>query len=328
MPTYLAILLFSREPTRFIPGAYAVFLAYEGLSRTEAHSIRSEAVGPLPNLIRDLLDRLRLHMGTSIDKSASALEIQQNRSRYSLKALQEAVVNAFVHRDYESQEPVRVTVFSDRIEIVNPGSPLPGSDLDRLRRGDAPPLWRNPALASFLLKLQLAQTVGQGLQTIRRETFATAGLAPQILPGAGSFEVLIPAFRPGKRSSGTYASGRQGLILISIGGSSIRPVVEHSLTALGLAGSEVLVDFALPEYVSPDVQHWEAEAVRIRDQVREWVEDPSLARLHLFYRGPVVIAPLLGALIAPAKPLVVYHYEDGWYRPAYTLDRRFLIGKD
>ena len=59
-----------------------------------------------------------------------------------------------------------------------------------------------------------------------------------------------------------------------------------------------------------------------------WVEDPRFARLHLFYRGPVVIAPLLGALIAPAKPLVVYHYEDGRYRPAYTLDRRFLIGKD
>jgi hypothetical protein len=33
-------------------------------------------------------------------------------------------------------------------------------------------------------------------------------------------------------------------------------------------------------------------------------------------------------LLAPAKPLVVYHYEDGRYRPAYTLDRRFLVGSD
>jgi hypothetical protein len=58
------------------------------------------------------------------------------------------------------------------------------------------------------------------------------------------------------------------------------------------------------------------------------VEDPGYIRFHLFYRGPVVIAPLLGALVAPSKPLVVYHYEDGRYRPAYTLERRFLVGAD
>jgi predicted HTH transcriptional regulator len=200
-----------------------------------------------------------------------------------------------------------------------------------LRRGDAQPLWRNPALASFLLKLQLAQAVGQGLGTIVRETLATAGREAQILPEANSFEVVLPAFQPSPRVEGRTEieeNSRQGLVLISIGGKSIRPVVEHSLPDLGLADAEILVDFTLPEYVSPDVQHWEAEAIRIRDQIREWVENPRFSRLHLFYRGPVVIAPLLGALIAPAKPLVVYHYEDGQYRPAYTLDRRFLIGKD
>jgi hypothetical protein len=331
VPTYLAVLLFSREPTRFIPGAYTVFSVYDGPSRTANHSTRFQATGPLPSLIRDLIDRLRLYTGTSIDKSASAVEIQQNRPRYSLQALQEAVVNAFAHRDYESHEPVRVTVFSDRIEIVSPGGPNPGSDPDRLRKGDAQPIWRNPSLASFLFKLQLAQAVGQGLGTIFRETLATAGREPRIVLGTSSFEVTLPAFQPnprGERKPGFDEGGRQGLVLISIGGKSIRSVVEHSLPDLGLEKAEILVDFTLPEYVSPDVQHWEAEAARIRDEIREWVEDPRFARLHLFYRGPVVVAPLLGALIAPAKPLVVYHYEDGRYRPAYTLDRRFLIGND
>jgi predicted HTH transcriptional regulator len=329
VPTYLAVLLFSREPTRFIPGAYAVLSVYDGVSRTDDHSTRFQATGPLPSLIRDLIDRLQLYTGTSIDKSASAVEIQQNRPRYSLKALQEAVVNAFAHRDYESHEPVRITVFSDRIEIVSPGGPNSGSDPDRLRKGDAQPLWRNPSLASFLLKLQLAQAVGQGLGTIFRETLATSGREPQILLETSSFEVTLPAFQPGPRGERKPGlGGRQGLVLISIGGKSIRSVVEHSLPNLGLEDAEFLVDFTLPEYVSPDIQHWEAEAARIRDQIREWVENPRFVRLHLFYRGPVVIAPLLGALIAPAKPLVVYHYEDGQYRPAYTLDRRFLIGKD
>lgn len=331
VPTYLAVLLFGREPTRWLPGAYAVFTVYAGTARIEVHSTRFQASGLLPSLIRNLLDRLQLYTGINIDKSGSAVEIQQNRSRYSMKALQEAVVNAFAHRDYESHEPVRVTVFADRIEVTSPGGLIPGTDPERLKLGEATPHWRNPSLASFLLRLQLAQNEGQGLKTIINETLATSGQRPRIEFSPISFEVVIPAFQPAPSSPRTAEAGeaaKEGLILISIGGGSVWPVVEHSLFDLGLEGADVLVDFALPEYVSPDVQHWEAEAARIRDQVREWVEDPHYERLHLFYRGPVVIAPLLGALIARAKPLVVYHYEDGRYRPAYVLDRRFLVGND
>lgn len=325
VPTCLALLLFSREPTRFIPGAYAVFSAYESSTKTERFSVRSSATGPLPKIIRDLLEKLDLYTGISIDKSASATEIRQNRPRYSKKALQEAVVNAFAHRDYDSPEPVRITVFSDRIEVASPGGPLPGMDLERLRQGESVPRWRNPSLASFLLRMGLAQNEGQGLSTILKETQAVTGRDPEIRPGPDTFEVILPAYEP--PASIRSVSGAEGLILVSIGSESIRPVVESSLAGLGLEDTEVLVDFVIPDYVSPDVQHWEVEATRIRDEIRRWVEEPRLERLHLFYRGPVVIAPLLGALIAPAKPLVVYYFEGGRYEPAYTLDRRFLRSK-
>ena len=162
VPTYLALLLFSLEPPRWIPGAFAVFSAYPGTTRTAVSSIRSHAVGPLPSLIRDLLERLQLYTGISIDKSASAIEIQQNRLRYSDKALQEAVVNAFAHRDYESREPVRITVFSDRIEIASPGGFVPGMDPERLRRGEATPKWRNPALASSCSGFSCPRTKDRG----------------------------------------------------------------------------------------------------------------------------------------------------------------------
>ena len=51
---------------------------------------------------------------------------------------------------------------------------------------------------------------------------------------------------------------------------------------------------------------------------------PGTPMLHLFYRGPVAIAPLLGKMLASAKPLVVYQFEGGRYFPAYTMDRQFL----
>lgn len=326
VPSYLALLLFGHEPSRFLPGAFAVLAVYDGVSRDETRSLRFEAAAPLPKLIRDLLEKLRLYTGFEIDKSESALHHRQNRPRYSEKALQEALVNAFAHRDYESAEPVRITVFSDRIEIASPGGPQPGTDLVRLRQGKSPVVWRNPALASFLLRMGLAQNEGQGIPTILSETRAVAGRDPEIIPEPASFQVVLPAFE-GTWATSTATGGelREGLILVSIGGDSNRGTVESSLPQFGLENADVLVDFAFPGYVSPDA--WEREAVQIRNQVRRWVEDPRYAHFHLFYRGPVVLAPLLGALVAPAKPLFVYYYENGRYERAYLLDRRFLRSK-
>jgi ATP-dependent DNA helicase RecG len=90
VPTYLAVLLFGSEPTRWIPGAFTVFTVYGGTARTEVHSTRFQAAGRLPSLILNLLERLQLYTGISIDKSGSAVDSQQNRPRYSMKALQEA----------------------------------------------------------------------------------------------------------------------------------------------------------------------------------------------------------------------------------------------
>jgi predicted HTH transcriptional regulator len=78
------------------------------------------------------------------------------------------MINALAHRDYESVEPSRVTVFSDRIEIVSPGSLPTGVSLEELRQGRSAAKWRNQTLAWFLNRLQLAQAEGQGIPTILR----------------------------------------------------------------------------------------------------------------------------------------------------------------
>jgi ATP-dependent DNA helicase RecG len=323
VPTHLAVLLFGREPTKFLPGAYASFSVYEGLSKSAANSRVFKAFGPMPKLIRDLLERLRLYTGVDIDKSAGALDIRQNRPRYSDKALQEAIVNAFAHRDYESHEPVQITIFEDRIEIRNPGGSLSGSRSESPAHGN--PRWRNPALASFLLKMSLAQREGQGIPTIFEETLAIAQREPTILSTEGDFTLILPA--PGEEPEPWEGdSSEDGLILVSIGAESVLPFVEESLERLSIQNAKVLVDLDIPEYVPPGA--WEREAKKIRNKVKRWVDDPRFKRLHLFYRGPVVLAPLLGALIAPAKPLVVYYFEGGRYERAYTLERRFLIAKD
>lgn len=331
-PTRLAILLFGREPARSLPGARVVLAVYDGTSRAARRSERFDAEGPLPKLLSDLRAKLRLYTGLAIDKSISLDEGSPNRPRYSQRALDEAIVNALVHRDYASSEPTRITIFSDRIEVTSPGGLVQGLDPERVKEGKAPPSWRNSSLAVFMLRLLgAAQNLGQGIPTIIEETLATAGKRPEInLDDPGWFTVVLPAFQPELApsptppSSGRGAGRREGLILISIGGDSIRSVVDGSRKELGLEEADVLEDFASPGYVDG----WNELARKLRDAVRRWVETPQYGRFHLFYRGPVVLAPMLGAIIAPVKPLVLYYHEAGQYRPALTLDRRFLIAKD
>ena len=118
----------------------------------------------------------------------------------------------------------------------------------------------------------------------------------------------------------------EGLILVSIGEESIRAQVEQSLGALNLSAVEIVLDYVSAKFVDPDPGQWREQAAAIRDQVRRWVDDPRYDHFHLFYRGPVVSAPLLGALIAPSRELNIYYYDNGRYSFAYTLNRRFLRG--
>jgi transcriptional regulator with XRE-family HTH domain len=118
---------------------------------------------------------------------------------------------------------------------------------------------------------------------------------------------------------------RHGLIFVSIGGPPNRPNYERSSLRPPLSGAAVLGEYVRDGYVEREDLAGLAED--IRDQARGWAEDPRYSVLHLFYRGPVAIAPLLGRMLASAKDLVVYHFEGGRYFPAYKIDRQFLYSR-
>ncbi|MCL2779656.1 MAG: putative DNA binding domain-containing protein [Polyangiaceae bacterium] len=175
-PRNYAVLLFGREPQRFIPGAFSIFSAYPGLDRTSPIARRSEIPGTLLDQIRRLQELLDAEDMTLFDKTDFETP---NAQKYPRQALQEAMINALAHRDYELVDPARFTSYRDRIEMVSPG-PLPiGVTLENLRTGSVTPRWRNQALAWFLSRLQLAQAEGQGIQTIR-STMKAAGCPPPI----------------------------------------------------------------------------------------------------------------------------------------------------
>ncbi len=196
VPRNFTVLLFGSEPHRFFRGAYAILSMYDGLERDAARSTRFEIFGPIPVLIKNLMDKLQLHMGMEIDKTVDFMQGDPNRHRFSKYAIQEAIVNAFVHRDYHSYDPVRVTVFTDRIEVTSPGGPIADLKPEQVQRGEVFTSWRNPSLAWFMVELKYARNEGQGIRTIIRQTRNVSGRDPLFRINIDWFNVVIPAYVP------------------------------------------------------------------------------------------------------------------------------------
>lgn len=173
-PRNYAVLLFGRAPQHFVPGAFAIYSAYPGRDRTDPVARRFEIAGTLLDQARRLQELLDAESVTLFDKTNLKAP---NAQKYPRRALQEAMVNALAHRDYELVDPARITSYFDRIEFVSPGSLPFGVTLEDLRARSVTPRWRNQSLAWFLSRLQLAQAEGQGIQTIR-STMKAVGCPP------------------------------------------------------------------------------------------------------------------------------------------------------
>ncbi|MBL9044725.1 MAG: putative DNA binding domain-containing protein [Myxococcales bacterium] len=165
-PRNFTILLFGRDVQRHVPGAYAIFSIYPGTDRSEPWAERHEVVGNLLEQERQLRELLNTHAYILFDKQNASTP---NVVKYPQKALKEAMINALAHRDYAQHDPLRITVFADRIEIVSPGSLPLGIKVADFRAGRVTAKWRNQSLAWFFNRLQLAQAEGQGISTILRE---------------------------------------------------------------------------------------------------------------------------------------------------------------
>ncbi|WP_080406246.1 ATP-binding protein [Burkholderia ubonensis] len=188
-PRNFALLLFGRDVLKFVPGAYIVFSIYRGKDRSEPTAERRDIVGNVLDQTRKVMEQLNAEAYIAYDKESQV----PNQHKYPLRALQEAVVNAIVHRDYESDQPVRVTVFSDRIEIASPGELPRAIDEARFKSGKAAPFWRNQALAYFFSRLQFAQSEGQGIPTIIRSMHEEGCPPPSFVIEPGRVTCVLPA---------------------------------------------------------------------------------------------------------------------------------------
>jgi ATP-dependent DNA helicase RecG len=165
-PTSLGILVAGKEPRQFIPGFYIQFVRFDGTELTDSIRDQKDIGGSLVNLLRYTDEVLQANISVASNITAQSIEIKH--PDYPIVALQQLVRNAVMHRSYEeTNAPVRIYWFNDRIEIQNPGGLF--GQVSRQNFGQGVTDYRNPHLAEAMKTLGYVQRFGIGIPTAQKE---------------------------------------------------------------------------------------------------------------------------------------------------------------
>ncbi|MEK7287349.1 MAG: ATP-binding protein [Elusimicrobiota bacterium] len=165
-PTNLGILSIGKTPTDWIPCAYIQFVRFAGGTLTDPIKTSNEIRGPLPELLRKLDEILKINIQEALDITSADKEIR--RPDYPLEALQQLARNAVLHRSYENTNaPIHLYWFEDRVEIQNPGGPF--GEVNRINFGKTGVYdYRNLHIATVMKELGYVQRFGIGIELARK----------------------------------------------------------------------------------------------------------------------------------------------------------------
>lgn len=188
-PTNAAVLLFGREPQRFLPAAEVRCMHFHG----------TEIERPVPfyrifqgNLFEQV-DRAENFVLSVINRSVGTRALSaQAPVAYEIPpdVIREAIVNAVAHRDYTSAAAVQVSVFADRVEVWNPGELPPPLTPERLRRPHSS-IARNPRVCEALFLARYIEKYGTGTLMMIRESVKHALPEPDFVQRGGEFVIVL-----------------------------------------------------------------------------------------------------------------------------------------
>ena len=201
IPTHLGILLFAEQPERYLPGVYVDLVAYRHDTADGNTADSRRITGPLPEQIGQVLTYF---WSSPLIPVVSRKERDGRRDfpSYVQTALQEAVVNAIVHRDYEIRgSQIIVRLFPDRIELQNPGALYNTLTIESVYAG-CQPVRRNQFLAGFMRDYKSALTGtsymearGEGFLNLVRDSERLSGRRPLLEQMGDATRLTIYAAR-------------------------------------------------------------------------------------------------------------------------------------
>ncbi|MGO8683138.1 MAG: DUF4062 domain-containing protein [Thermoleophilia bacterium] len=188
-PTNAAVLLFGRDPQRFVSSAEVRCMHFHG----------TEIQRPAPyyqifkGRLFEQVDRAADFVLSVINRSVGTRALSaQAPVAYEIPpdVVREAVVNAVAHRDYALAGAVQVSVFADRVEVWNPGVLPPPLTLERLREPHGS-VARNAGICEAMFLARYIEKYGTGTLMMIRESVEHSLPEPDFEQRAGEFSVTV-----------------------------------------------------------------------------------------------------------------------------------------
>lgn len=247
-PTLAGLMALGVFPQKFFPRLNVSFTAYAGTTKADYASDgrryldSQNIIGSIPYMVEDTLNALvrNMRMGAQMNGA-----FRRDVPDYPLPAAREAIANALMHRDYspESQgSQVQVNLYSDRLEILNPGGLYGNVTVETLGQSGVSSA-RNQFLSNILVTTAyprggyVVENLGTGYQMMEEELKAASMLPPIARNSTSNFCLIMRGERK-KESKGGSTRGQDidSLILTHIqqnGSTSARELSE----SMGLARS-------------------------------------------------------------------------------------------
>ena len=163
MPVNAAKLFFASAPIQL---RCAVFATRTSSTIIDRHDFDGDILELIEEAEKYILKNIHIGMRLEGLRRVDVPEI-------SLKAIREALVNAFCHRDWRDPDYVQVAIFKERLEIRSPGGLYGDLTLDEIRQGNVSRR-RNPKIADLLRRIHLVEAWGRGVPLILENAPATS----------------------------------------------------------------------------------------------------------------------------------------------------------
>ncbi len=157
-PSNGALLLFGKERRRFFPDAIIRCGRFSGITKSQIID-QQEIDVALPSAVSEVISFIERNTMNRVEIGRThRVDIPQ----YPPVVLREAIINAIVHADYSIKgASIQVAIFSDRLEITNPGALPYGLSLEKALSGISQ--LRNRVIGHVFRELGLIERWGSGL---------------------------------------------------------------------------------------------------------------------------------------------------------------------
>jgi predicted HTH transcriptional regulator len=186
--TNAGVLLFHKDPRRYVAGAYIRFLRYAGKEIRTGHEqnlVKDEVFwGPIPRIVLRVREYLKSQLKEFNYLGTDGRFVTE--PEYPEEAWDEAVVNALVHRSYSYRSAcITIRLFDNRLEVISPGDYPKGIRPEDFRTNPMSNP-RNPHIMDAMRGLRFVKMISEGTKRMIRAMEDMSLPPPEFSPAGGS----------------------------------------------------------------------------------------------------------------------------------------------